>query len=65
MPATLRLLPQLRNVEQAVEIRKAVDFPFPVDLLVRTPQHIAEHVTLGDVFLREILNQRGGPVCSQ
>jgi len=45
----------LRNVEQAVEIRKAVDFPFPVDLLVRTPQQIAERVALGDVFLREVV----------
>ena len=45
----------MRNVEQAVEIRKAVDFPFPVDLLVRTPQHIAERVALGDIFLREVL----------
>lgn len=47
----------LRNVEQAVEIRKAVDFPFPVDLLVRTPQHMAERVALGDVFLREVLTK--------
>jgi uncharacterized protein len=47
---------RLRNVEQAVEIRTAVDFPFPVDLLVRTPQHIAERIAMGDVFLREILS---------
>jgi uncharacterized protein len=47
----------LRNVEQAVEIRKAVNFPFPVDLLVRTPQHIAERIAMGDVFLREILSK--------
>ena len=47
----------LRHVEQAVEIRKAVDFPFPVDLLVRTPQHIAERIVLGDVFLREVLTK--------
>jgi predicted nucleotidyltransferase len=47
----------LRHVEQAVEIRKAVDFPFPVDVLVRTPQHIAERVTIGDTFLREILTK--------
>ena len=47
----------LRHVEQAVEIRKAVDFPFPVDLLVQTPQHIAERVALGDVFLREVLTK--------
>lgn len=45
----------LRNVDQAVEIRKAVDFPFPTDLLVRTPQQIAERLALGDVFLREVL----------
>ena len=44
----------LRHVEQAVEIRQAVDFPFPVDVLVRTPQHIAERVALGDVLLREV-----------
>jgi predicted nucleotidyltransferase len=47
----------LRNVEQAVEIRKAIDCPFPVDLLVRTPQHIAERIALGDVFLREVLTK--------
>ena len=47
----------LQHVEQAVEIRKAVDFPFPVDLLVRTPRHIAERVALGDVFLREVLTK--------
>ena len=32
----------LRTVDQAVEIRKAVDFLFPADLLVRTPQQIGE-----------------------
>ncbi|MCL4459881.1 MAG: nucleotidyltransferase domain-containing protein [Chloroflexi bacterium] len=47
----------LRNVEQAVEIRKAVDFPFPTDLLVRTPQQIAERLAVGDVFLREVLTK--------
>jgi len=45
----------LSNVEQAVEIRKAVDLPFPADLLVRTPAQIAERLALGDVFLREVL----------
>jgi hypothetical protein len=47
----------LRHVEQAVEIRQAVHFPFPVDLLVRTPQHIAERLALGDAFLREVLSK--------
>src|SRR5262249_2403583 len=47
----------LRNVQQAVEIRKAVAFPFPVDLLVRTPQQIAERLALGDVFFHEVLTK--------
>jgi predicted nucleotidyltransferase len=47
----------LRGVEQAVEIRKTVDLPFPVDLLVRTPQQIAERLALGDVFLREVVTK--------
>jgi predicted nucleotidyltransferase len=45
----------LPNVEQAVAIRRAVDFPFPTDLLVRTPQQVAERLELGDVFIREVL----------
>ncbi|MBC7228098.1 MAG: nucleotidyltransferase domain-containing protein [Thermoflexales bacterium] len=47
----------LRGVEQAVAIRQAVDFPFPTDLLVRTPQQIAERVQMGDPFFLEILSQ--------
>ena len=47
----------LRNVQQAVEIRKAIDFPFPVDLLMRTPQQIAARLALGDVFFREVLRK--------
>jgi len=47
----------LANVEQAVEIRTEVDFPFPTDLLVRTPQQIAERLALGDVFMREVLTK--------
>lgn len=45
----------LRCVEQAVEIRKAIDFPFPTDLLVRTPKQIAERLALGDIFIKEML----------
>ena len=45
----------LRNVQQAVEIRKAIAFPFPVDVLVRTPQQIAERLALCDIFFHEVL----------
>lgn len=47
----------LRNVQQAVEIRKAVNFPFPVDLLVRTPEQIAKRLALGDGFFHEVLTK--------
>lgn len=47
----------LRGVEQAVAIRQAVDFPFPTDLLIRTPQQIAERVRIGDPFFLEILSR--------
>jgi predicted nucleotidyltransferase len=46
-----------RSVDAAVEIRRAVDFPFPTDLLVRTPQQIAERLSLGDAFLREVVTK--------
>jgi len=47
----------LPNVEQAVAIRRAVTIPFPTDLLVRTPQQIAERLALGDGFIREVLTK--------
>lgn len=47
----------LHSVEQAVEIRKAVDFPFPTDLLVRTPRQIAERLKMADPFFEEILDK--------
>lgn len=46
-----------RSPEQAVAIRQAVDFPFPVDLLVRTPEQIQERLRLGDNFIREIVSR--------
>jgi hypothetical protein len=54
---SLRYNPALRNVQQAVEIRQAVDFPLPVDLLVRTPKQIAERLALGDGFFRDVLTK--------
>jgi predicted nucleotidyltransferase len=47
----------LPNVEQAVAIRREVSIPFPTDLLVRTPDKIAERLALGDVFMRDLLTK--------
>ena len=45
----------LRGVEQAAAIRKAIGFPFAVDLLVRTPEQVADRLAMGDTFIKEIL----------
>ncbi|PZR98409.1 MAG: hypothetical protein DLM69_08705 [Candidatus Chloroheliales bacterium] len=44
----------MREVMQAAEIRDAIDYPFALDLLVRTPEKVAQRITLGDFFMREI-----------
>lgn len=46
-----------RPAEQAAGIRRVVSFPFPVDLLVRTPRQIQQRLAMGDCFIREILTE--------
>src|ERR1700691_420831 len=44
-----------RNVhDQAIKIRQAIDFEFPVDLLVRSPDEFSRRIVSGDFFLKEI-----------
>ena len=47
-----------RSVEKSVEVRLKIEFPFPVDLLVRTPETVRVRIAMGDNFIRNIL-QRG------
>jgi hypothetical protein len=47
----------LRNVEQAVQIRKTIRFPFATDLIVRTPQQISERLSMGDDFIHELVTK--------
>lgn len=47
----------LRNVEQAVEIRREAALPFPADLLVRAPSEVADRVAQGDCFLRDVITK--------
>ena len=44
-------------VDQSVEIRLAVRPPFPMDLLVRTPEKVRERLDMGDLFMRRILEK--------
>ena len=47
----------LRNREQAVQIARAIDYHFGLDLLVRSPQQLAERLALGDFFLQEVIER--------
>jgi predicted nucleotidyltransferase len=47
----------LKEVEQAIQICQAIEHHFGLDLLVRTPAKIEQRLTLGDPFLREVLDK--------
>ena len=53
----LVVMPTKNQVEQACRIRLAVEHPFPLDLLVRTPAYLKARVEAGDCFLQEILSE--------
>jgi|SRR5579862_9507215 len=46
-----------RGVEKAIEIRLKLRAPFPMDLLVRSPQKIRQRLALGDFFIEEVLDR--------
>ena len=52
----LVIMPTDRSpVDESVAIRLAVRPPFPVDVLVRTPEMIAHRLAIGDPFIGDIL----------
>ena len=46
-----------RSVEQSVAMRLRVRPPFPMDLLVRTPEAIQQRLAMGDTFIRDIVRE--------
>ena len=44
-------------VDKAIEIRLAIDYRFPLDLLVRSPEHLQQRIEMGDFFIQEILQK--------
>ena len=46
-----------RPVQRAHQMRRGVDAPFALDLLVRTPQFIAERLEERDMFIEEVMAQ--------
>ena len=53
----LVIMPTRNELDQAVKICVAVDYNFPLDLLVRTPKNLAWRLAEGDSFLREVMDR--------
>lgn len=44
-------------IQKAVEMQLKLHAPFPLELLVRTPEKISERLEMGDNFMREIISK--------
>jgi predicted nucleotidyltransferase len=44
-------------VYKAIEIRRAVKSPFPLDLMARTSEQIQQRLEMGDFFVQEIIQK--------
>ena len=53
----LVVMPAYDEINQAVRIRQKTDHPFPLDLIVRTPENLSWRLEEGDWFLREIMGK--------
>ncbi len=51
----LVVMPARNEIDQSVKISLAIDPPFPLDILVRTPKNLKWRLEEGDSFLREIM----------
>jgi uncharacterized protein len=51
----LVVMPAYNQINQAIRITLAIDHPFPLDLIVRTPKRLQRDWEDGDWFLREVL----------
>lgn len=46
-----------KPVRKAIEIRNRVNARVPLDLLVRTPEQVADRIAQNDCFMREIVEK--------
>jgi uncharacterized protein len=46
-----------QTVKQAIKIRENISGKMPLDLLVRTPAQVKERLSLGDFFIKEIIER--------
>ena len=53
----LVVMPARNQIDQAVRISLAIDPPFPLDIIVRTPKNMRWRLEEGDSFLQEIVSR--------
>lgn len=53
----LVVMPARNQLDQAVKISLAIETPFPLDLVVRTPYSLRWRLAEGDWFLREVVSK--------
>lgn len=53
----LVVMPAKNEMSQAIRIRCAFDAPFPLDVVVRTPENLAKRLAWNDWFLREVVEK--------
>ncbi len=46
-----------RPLDAALAVRRTVEADFPLDLIVRTPAEMRKRLSLGDFFLREVMDK--------
>ncbi len=44
-------------VYKAIEIRRAVKSPFPLDLMARTSEQVQQRLDMGDFFIQDIIKK--------
>src|SRR5439155_17980841 len=50
----LVVMPAANEINQGIRIRRALEAPFPLDLIVRTPLKLRRRLQDGNWFLREV-----------
>jgi predicted nucleotidyltransferase len=53
----LVVMPAYDEINQAVRIRRTIHHPFPLDLIVRTPENLRWRLEEGDWFMREVISK--------
>jgi predicted nucleotidyltransferase len=53
----LVVMPARNEINQSIRLSLALDPPFPLDLIVRTPEHLRRDLEDGDWFLHEVVTR--------